>query len=83
MVLSLTLNLPESVYEPLRKTAEQSGQSPEGLAVEWLRAAVQHLGEDPVEQFIGAFNSQGTDWTDHHGQHLGQSLAETIKTAPA
>ena len=77
---TLTLNVPENVYEPLRKTAEQSGQSPEGVALQWLAAAVQHLVEDPVEKFIGAFNSQGTDWADHHDQHLGQSVAETMRT---
>lgn len=75
---TLTLTLPESVYEPLRKTAEQSGQSPEGLAAEWIRATVQHLSADPLEKFIGAFDSHGTDWADHHDRHLGQATAETM-----
>lgn len=48
---TLTLEVPEAVYEPLRKTAEQSGQSPEVVAVQWLTAAVQQLVEDPVEKF--------------------------------
>lgn len=80
---TLTLEVPEAVYEPLRKTAEQSGQSPEVLAVQWLTAAVQQLVEDPVEKFIGAFNSQGSDWADHHDRYVGQSIAETMRnTAP-
>ncbi len=74
----LTLNLPESVYEPLRKTAEQSGLSPEGLAVEWLSTTVQHLSSDPLEKFIGAFDSHVADWADQHDQHLGQATAETM-----
>ncbi len=78
---TLTIDIPEEVYEPLKKTAEQSGQSPETLVVQWLAAAVQHLVDDPVEQFIGAFDSQGSDWADHHDQYLGKSLAETIRDA--
>ena len=63
--------------------AEQSGQSPEVLAVQCLTAAVQHLVEDPLEKFIGAFNSQGSDWADHHDQYLGQAVAETMRNTPS
>jgi hypothetical protein len=83
MSYTLTLDIPEDVYEPLKRTAEQSGQSPEVLAVQWLTTAVQHLVEDPLEKFIGAFNSQGSDWADHHDQHLGQSVAETMRNTPS
>jgi hypothetical protein len=69
---TLTLDIPDTVYEPLKKTAEQSGQAPEALAVQWLAAAIQHLVDDPLEKFIGAFSSQGSDWADHHDQYLGQ-----------
>ena len=78
---TLTIDLPEEVYEPLKKTAEQRGQSPETVVVQWLTAAVQQLVDDPLEQFIGAFDSQGADWADQHDHYLGQSLAETRRSA--
>ena len=76
---SLTLDLPEAVYEPLKKTAEQKGQSPETLAIQWLAAAVQGLPDDPLEQFIGAFNTRSTDWADRHDHYLGQSIDAATK----
>ena len=77
---AITLDLPEEVYEPLKRTAKDNGQSPEDLAVKWLTAAIQHLGDDPLEQFIGAFNSQEADWADEHDRHLGQSLAADMQS---
>jgi hypothetical protein len=67
---TFTLDIPEEIDEPLKKTAEQNGQSPETLAVQWLTVAVQRLVDDPLEKFIGAFDSQETDWADHHDQYL-------------
>ena len=56
---SLTLEVPETVYEMLRKTAERIGQPPEALAVQLLTTATQDLKDDPLEKFIGAFSSSG------------------------
>jgi hypothetical protein len=71
---TLTLDMPEDVYQSLKQKAEQIGQLPEALAVQLLTTATQHQSEDPLEQFIGAFNSQGSDWADQHDTYLGQSV---------
>ena len=74
MGYSLTLELPENVYQSLKKTATQTGQPPETLAVQWLKKITQQQETDPLEKFIGAFNSNIPDWADEHDKYLGQSL---------
>jgi hypothetical protein len=66
----LTLNVPECVYRSLVRRAEESGQPPEVLAVQLLSAVTQPEVEDPLEAFIGAFDSRGSDWADHHDTYL-------------
>jgi hypothetical protein len=75
---TLTLDVPEEVYQALRQQAEHTGQLPETVAVQLLAIATQLQGEDPLEQFIGAFSSPGTDWADHHDTYLGQSVRDTM-----
>jgi hypothetical protein len=75
---TLTIEVPDNIYDPLRRTALQNGQSPEALITQWVSIAVQQLTDDPLEQFIGALRSQGSDWADHHDQHLGQAVADTM-----
>jgi hypothetical protein len=33
---------------------------------------------DPLEQFIGVFNSNTPNWPDQHDTHLGQGLKKTL-----
>lgn len=77
---TLTIEVPDNLYEPLRRTAAQSGQSPEALVTQWISLAVQQQADDPLEQFIGAFPSQGSDWADRHDQYLGKAVADTMQT---
>ena len=76
---TLTLEVPDEVYNPLLKTAEQTGQKPEELAIQWLAAVVQTFSNDPLEKFIGALKSDIPDWADQHDKHLGQSLMEEMR----
>ena len=69
---TLTVDLPEQVYECLRQQAEQTGQALETVAVQWLATATQVSVVDSLEQFIGACNSHGTDWADFHDAYLGR-----------
>lgn len=71
---TLMLEVPEDMYEPLAKTAKQTGQTPEALAVEWLMTAIRNAVNDPVENFIGAFRSNTPDWADEHDKYIGQAL---------
>ena len=77
---TLTLEVPEDVYKLLKKRAEQTGQPPEALAVQLLATATQNIEDDPLEKFIGAFSSSGSDWADHHDKHLGKSVKEEMDT---
>jgi hypothetical protein len=75
---TLTLDVPENVYESLRQQAEHTSQSLEALAVQLLATAIQHPVDDPLEQFIGAFSSQGASWVDHHDAYLGKAVRDTM-----
>ena len=74
MGYSLTLDIPENVYQSLLETANQTGLQPETLAVQWLKRITQSQESDPLEKFIGAFNSNIPDWADEHDKYLGQSI---------
>jgi hypothetical protein len=76
---TLTLNIPETVYESLAEKAEQAGQPPETFAAQLLVTATQGGVDDPLEPFLGAFSSRGSDWADHHDEHLGVSVQETMR----
>ena len=75
----LTLDVPVSVYRSLVRQAEESGQQPEVVAVKLLTAAMQPAAEDPLEAFIGAFDSQGSDWADHHDAYLSKLANDTMR----
>jgi predicted transcriptional regulator len=74
---TLTLELPDDVYESLLQVAQEASQPPNAVAAQLLTAATQHLSEDPLERFIGAFDSRGSDWADRHDVHLGRSAIAT------
>ncbi|MBA2692375.1 MAG: hypothetical protein H0U65_07770 [Rubrobacter sp.] len=71
MERTLTLEVPEEVFESLRRKAEEAGKPPEALAIEYLAAATENRGGDPVEEFIGAFDSKVPEWADRHDEHIG------------
>jgi hypothetical protein len=70
---ALTLEIPTPVYASLVKVAEQLRQQPEELAIHWLTAVLEKWEDDPLEKFIGAFNSNVPDWLDRHDAYLGQA----------
>ena len=76
---TLTLDIPESVYRSLVQKADEAGQAPEALAVQLLTTATHSETGDPLEEFIGAFDSRGVDWADQHDAHLGNALKKTMR----
>lgn len=76
---TLMLEVPESLYEPLVKAAEQTGRTPEELALEWLVTAIRAALEDPVENFIGVFRGNVPDWADQHDKYIAQTLREQME----
>lgn len=79
MERTLTLELSDEIYEPLTRTAKETGKTPEELAVEWLLLAIRDALNDPVEDFIGAFHSDIPDWADQHDKYLGQALVAEMR----
>jgi hypothetical protein len=75
---TLTLDVPEDVYQSLILQAKQTGQPPEAVAVQLLATATQHRVDDPLEQFIGAFRSHSTDWPDKHDTYLGKAAESSM-----
>jgi hypothetical protein len=74
----LTLDVPEDVYQSLIQKAAQTGQPPEAVAVQLLATATQPQGDDPLEQFIGAFSSPRVDWADQHDAYLGKAVKDSM-----
>lgn len=72
----LTLDLPDEVYESLTRTAKETSQPPDAVAAQLLASVTQQVAEDPLERFIGAFDSRGSDWADRHDKHLGEAIVE-------
>jgi hypothetical protein len=79
MGYALLLEIPEEIYQPLVKTAQQSGHTPEELVTTWLTTVVRQTLQDPLEQFIGAFHSNIPDWANQHDRYLGQALFEQMR----
>jgi hypothetical protein len=73
---ALTVDLPEDVYESLLRTAREANQPPAAVAAQLLAEITKAAGEDPLARFIGAFDSQGSDWADRHDAHLAESVME-------
>jgi hypothetical protein len=71
---ALVLELSEEIYQPLIKTAQQSGYTPEQVATNWLAAVIHQTWHDPLEKFIGVF-----DWADQHDLYLGQELLHEMQ----
>jgi hypothetical protein len=76
---TLVIEVPEDVYEPLAKTADQAGKTPEEIAAGWLATAAQKSSDDPLEKFIGSLKSTVPDWADQHDSYLGDALAQEAR----
>ena len=75
----LMLEVPGNVYQSLKQQAEQTGQSPEALALLLLATAAKRPSDDPLEQFIGIFSSRSADWADDHDAHLGKAAMDKMR----
>ena len=71
---TLQISVPDTLYETLTKTARQTGQPLEAIATKWLAAAAELFAYDPLDAFMGAFDSGGADWADNHDHYLGQAV---------
>lgn len=72
----LALDLPDDVFDSLTEEAGKTGQPVERLAARLVTMAVMKNLPDPLENFIGTFNSQGSDWVERHDDYLGRAALE-------
>jgi hypothetical protein len=78
MAHTLTLTIPDEVYQTLVKQAGNSGRVPEELAREWLAAALQRLSEDPLFRLAGAFQFRLPDVAERHHEYIGEGLKRKL-----
>ncbi len=74
----IELELSDLVHKFLTKKAQSSGVSTEIFATELLEKVAKDSDSDPLEKFIGAFDSQGSDWADHHDKYIGKAAIEAV-----
>lgn len=78
MTHSLTLDLPEEIYQPLLKTALTKGKKVEEIAVEVLASVKSKKVADPFERFIGSVKSDIIDLAENHDEYIGENLAHDL-----
>ncbi|HUE70285.1 MAG TPA: hypothetical protein VMP01_05295 [Pirellulaceae bacterium] len=79
---SITIQLPDNVYEPLAERAQQTGQSVEALAENAIASAVSSASSpslvEPTRDWIGAWASHVPDAGERHDEYLGQALFDEL-----
>ena len=76
MSKTLSIELPDEVYQTLLQTSQRLGQSPEVMVCQWILNQHSSQVTEPLDAFIGAFNSDIPDWTSRHDEYLGAALLE-------
>ncbi len=76
MPKTLTLELPDRVYEKLEEEARTRGMRLDQLIIERL---VQVEEEDPLDRLIGSIDSPLTDIAEHHDLYIARSLLEELQ----
>ncbi len=72
---SLTIQLPDSVYEILIQRAAWFRLKPDQIAVQWIEEKAGESGaDDPLLQLAGAFSSEKNDIGARHDEYIGKLL---------
>lgn len=75
---TLTLTIPDEVYQWLLKTANGAGKTPEELAKECLAATVQKVCEDPLLKLAGVLECEISDLSERHHEYIGEGLMRKL-----
>lgn len=76
MAKTLTLEISDSIYQMLLKTAKQIGQTPEQVVLNWLESSVKQSTNDPLLKLAGIFDSDLTDISERHDEYIGKVLSD-------
>jgi hypothetical protein len=74
MTHQLLLNIPENIYQKLIIKAQKQEQTLENIALKYLAQITVEMEEDPLDNFISAFNSDNSDWLENHDHYLRINL---------
>ncbi len=79
MAHTLSLDLPDEVFESVVKKAGQEGTTPERLVTDWLASTTQLSDDDPLLKLAGCFESGLGDVGTSHDEYLGEALAQEMR----
>lgn len=79
MTHSIVLEVPESIYQPIAEEARAEGRKVEEIALERLAVKKTNPTADPLDEFVGAFRSDVSDWADNHDKYIGENLVGEMR----
>ena len=72
---TLTLQLPDEIFEPLMRKAQRFGSTPETIVTDWVASAVLAPPEDPLLKLLGCIDSDIADAAQRHDDYIGFALS--------
>ena len=72
---TLTLQLPDEIFEPLMREAQRFGSTPETIVTDWVASAVLAPPEDPLLKLLGCIDSDIADAAQRHDDYIGFALS--------
>ncbi|NCO32739.1 MAG: hypothetical protein GW893_02555 [Armatimonadetes bacterium] len=82
MAHTMTLQVPDDIYQPLVNAAEVIDRQPEEVAVEWLSSVANDVNHDPLLALAGTLECELTDVADRHDDYIGQGLPKEANNLP-
>ena len=82
MPKTLTIELPDEIYEGLQKLAEKWQTTPERIASDWVVYEAEQVLDDPLEKWIGAIDTGVIGWGERHDELLGEALMRKVRGEP-
>ena len=81
MAHTITVEVPQDIYNSLLAAAQETGETPEQVAVQWLAQATK-FDYDPLDDIVGAISSDIPDWGERHDYYIGQGIMEYLCALP-
>ncbi len=79
MSQTLSLEIPDQLYETLKRLAEKGGRSAEDLGAAWLRLTIERVNSDPIMKLAGALQSGVPDLAERHDAYIAEHLLDELQ----
>lgn len=79
MSQTLQVEISDEAYRHLAQLARRAGKTPAQLGAEIVSRNVAGLPPDPLDEFIGKFNSGVSDAADKHDRYLSETLLKEMR----